>query len=176
MEGRPLAPSALFHLTPDGRVARLRDGLAFANGIGISPDARRLYHNDSSIGTHVYDLAPDASASYAGLFNADGDCDGLAVDAEGGVWIANIVAGALTRLTPDGRVDVRIPVPGGHVTSLCFGGSDGRDVYATTAAPDAGEAIMQRRPPEQRTGALLHARAEVPGVVVGATRFQIASP
>lgn len=169
--GQPLRPSALYRLDPDGRVAPLREGLRFANGFGISPDGARLYHNDSSVGTRVYELAPDGSLSGDRFLVEDGDCDGLAVDRKGGVWIAKIVAGSIMRVMPDGAIDFEVSVPGGHVTSLSFGGADGSDLYVTTAAPGAGEAVMRRTEPPKLTGTIYRARSEVPGVPGARTAF-----
>jgi sugar lactone lactonase YvrE len=165
--------SALCRLDADGRVTELCGGHSFANGIGISPDGRRVYHNDSGVGTYVYELTPDDSLSKGVLLNKEADCDGIAVDREGGVWIAGIQSGEIRRVMPDGKVDRRVPVPGGHVTSLCFGGADLRDVYATTAAPGAGDAAMSGTVSAVRTAALYHARADVPGLPIGRTRFQL---
>ena len=162
--GLPMRPSALCHLAANGRLRVLREGIRFANGFGLSPDGERLYHNDSSVGTRTYRIAPDSSLSADVFLRQDGDCDGLAVDGAGAVWIARIVEGGLARILPDGSLDGVFPVPGGHVTSLCFGGEDRRDLYVTTAAPDGGQAVMKRTQPEQLTGALLRARASTPGL------------
>jgi sugar lactone lactonase YvrE len=175
LQRKPFGPSAFYRLDTEGHVALIRDGLKFANGIGLSLNGRHLYHNDSSVGTYVYEVSPDGSVGTGTLLSKQQDCDGLAVDCEGGVWIAGVSSGTITRVMPDGTVDQRVPVPGGHVTSLCFGGPDGRDLYVTTAAPGAGEAVLERRIPESRAAALYHARSEVPGVPVGQTRFAVAA-
>jgi sugar lactone lactonase YvrE len=172
MEGRTIGPSSLCHLAIDGRVTVLREGVVFANGLGLSPDGRRLYHNDSSVGTFVYELNAEGKAGEGRLLRPDHDNDGLAVDAEDGIWVAGILTGDLTRVRPDGSVDRRVAVPGGNVTSLCFGGEDGRDLYVTTTAPGAGEASLQKRLPETLTATLYRARSDVPGAPVGETRFR----
>jgi sugar lactone lactonase YvrE len=173
MEGRPIGPSALYRLAPDGRVTLIRDGVVFANGMGLSPDKRTLYHNDSSVGTFAYEVAPDGSVSEGGLIRPDDDGDGLAVDVEGGIWVAGILTGGLTRFWPDGTVERRVPVPGGNVTSLGFGGPDGRDLYVTTTAPGAGEASLRQSLPEVHTATLFHARSDVAGVTIGETAFSL---
>lgn len=171
--GEPFGASILYRLAPDGQVSVIRGGLRFANGCGLSPDGRRLYHNDSSVGTRRYDLAADGSVTDGGLFFDAPDCDGLAVDRDGGVWIALIQSGTIVRAMADGTVDRRLPVPGGHPTSLCFGGSDGRDLYVTTAAPGAGEAVMKQAIPPALTASLYHARADVAGVPTARTAFRL---
>ncbi len=55
----------------------------------------------------------------------DGQPDGLAVDAEGDVWVALGPGGAIARLTPDGELRERIDVPGAEfVSSVAFAGDD----------------------------------------------------
>jgi sugar lactone lactonase YvrE len=172
-EGKPSGRSALYRLNVDGRLTQLCEGLKVANGIGISPDGRRLYHSESMAGTYAYDLLPDGSVGEGRLLNEDLDCDGLAVDAEGAVWIACVRSGTVARVMPDGKLNRRVPIPGGHVTSICFGGSDWRDVYVTTASTGAVEVVLKGGVPASMTGALYHARAEVPGVPVARTRFRL---
>ena len=77
----------------------------------------------------------------------DEEADGLAVDDEGGIWIAQPWAQRLVRLTPDGEVDGMETV-GVNVASLAF---DGDVLYLTTIAMG------------DEAGALLRAAAPVPG-------------
>jgi sugar lactone lactonase YvrE len=170
--GGERAPSALFRLDPGGRVRQLCDGLTFSNGIELSPDRRHLYFNDTFVGTYAFDLLPDGAAGKRVLLAQERDCDGLAVDCEGGIWIAGLQSGAITRLLPDGTVDRRVPLPVQGVTSLCFGGADQRDLYVTTAAPDFAEALAKRRMPTA-SASLCHARSDVAGLPVRRTTFRL---
>lgn len=171
--GEPLGPGGLYRLDPDGQVTMLHGGLRFSNGFGISPDGTKLYHNDSSVGTRVFELAPDGSLGRDAFLIEDGDCDGLAVDQDGGVWIAKIGAGSIVRVTPNGATDFEVSVPGGHVTSLCFGGADGRDLYVSTAAPGAGEAVMRQSSPPELTASVYKARSDVVGVPRACAAFRL---
>jgi sugar lactone lactonase YvrE len=164
--------SALYHLATDGRVQLLIDGMKFSNGIGLSPDDRYLYINDSSAGTYAYEIMTDGGLAGRRLLSSRPDCDGLAVDGEGGVWIALIGTGTISRILPDGKVDREIPVGVGHVTSLCFGGPDGRDIFVTTATEDAGAAVVKQIVPERRTACLYHARADVAGLPLRRSGFR----
>src|SRR5262249_58482280 len=60
--------------------------------------------------------------------------DGLAVDAEGSVWVALWGGSGLRRYAPDGRLTQSVDVPAANVTSCAFGGPDLRTLYITTAA------------------------------------------
>jgi sugar lactone lactonase YvrE len=60
--------------------------------------------------------------------------DGLAVDAEGGIWLALWGGGAVQRYTADGVLDARLELPATNVTSCCFGDPDLGTLYVTSAA------------------------------------------
>jgi sugar lactone lactonase YvrE len=166
------ASNSIYRLDPDGRTTLLAEGLRIANGIGLSPDGKRLYHNESLVGTFVYDVHDDGSLGTPELFWAQDNGDGLAVDCEGGVWIACFSGGELVRLLPDGSVDRRIIMPHKIVSSVCFGGPDWRDLYVTTAGDD-GVAAMLRGEQPQLEASVFHARSDIPGQPVARTRFQL---
>src|SRR5262245_45751968 len=63
--GETPRPVGLYRLDPSGRVSRLCEGLTFTNGLAISADGRRLYHNESFVGVCAYDVAPDGALSGA---------------------------------------------------------------------------------------------------------------
>ena len=71
--------------------------------------------------------------------------DGLAVDVEGCVWVAAYGGGCVSRFYADGRLDRHLEVPATEVTSLCFGGDDGRDLYIATAGNQ--DPALRRRGP-----------------------------
>ena len=170
--GRERDPSALFRLDADGTLTRLGEGYTFANGIGISPDGKRLYVSDTFVGVHAYELTPDGGLERGALLAEEKDADGLAVDQEGGIWVAGIQSGHITRLLPDGRVDRRVALPLQGVTSLCFGGADGRDLYVTTVADGFAEALAKQEMPAPKAS-LYRARADVAGVPAGRAAFEL---
>lgn len=168
-------PTAIWHITADGKVTRQDEGLKFANGMGLSPDGRHFYHCESLVGMFVYDVAADGGLTNKRLFDARLDGDGLAVDAEGGVWAACFDSGAIVRYKPDGSEDRVVPLPAPHkvIASLCFGGPDWRDLYVVTAGSDGVNAMMRGELPA-REASLLRARSDVAGRPVAATRFATA--
>jgi sugar lactone lactonase YvrE len=166
------SPSALFRLDVDRRVRKLSDGLTFGNGIGLSPNGGRLYLNDTFVGTYAMDVLADGTLGDRVLLAKLPDCDGLAVDREGGIWVAGYQSGAIMRLLPDGTEDQRAALPVQGVTSLCFGGADNRDVYVTTTSPDAFEALMKKTRPSA-TASLYRARSDIPGLPVPRCRFKL---
>lgn len=170
--GQPHTLTGLYRANADGRATLLKDGLKFANGVGLSPDGRRLYHVESLSSVFVYDVQADGGLTNKAVFSTQEDGDGLAVDAEGCVWIAGFGSGELVRYRPDGSVERRVPVPHKVVTSLTFGGADLRDLYVTTAGDRGVDALLKGElPPREAT--LFHARAEAPGLPTPRTRFAI---
>jgi sugar lactone lactonase YvrE len=55
------------------------------------------------------------------------------VDVAGGLWTAFFSGGRLVRYRPDGTIDTVIAVPVTNPTCLCFGGSDLKTLFVTTA-------------------------------------------
>jgi sugar lactone lactonase YvrE len=168
----PPALTALCHVDADGRARVLQEDVKFANGIGLSPDGRRLYHTESLRGIFVYDVEPDGSVANKRVFSERADGDGLVVDVEGCVWSASFSAGEIVRHRPDGAIDRRISVPHKVVTSLCFGGADGRDLYVTSGGNNGVDAMLRGELPP-REASLFHARADTAGLPTPRTRFRI---
>jgi sugar lactone lactonase YvrE len=162
----------LYHVDAECNVKLVSDELKFSNGVGLSPDSTKLYHNESLNGVFVYDVAPDCSLANKALFSPREDGDGLAVDAEGGVWIAHFDGYELARYRPDGSLDRSIAFPHKIVSSLCFGGPDWRDLYVTTAGDHGVESLFTGELPP-REASLFHARSDIPGMPVPVTRFTL---
>ncbi len=124
----------------DGReLVTVLTEISLSNGIGWSPDASLMYYVDSPtqrIDVFDYDGELAGRRPFVTIDRADGVPDGLAVDDEGGVWLALWGGRAVRRYDPAGRLEATIDVPAENVTACCFGGADGRTMFITTAAPD----------------------------------------
>jgi sugar lactone lactonase YvrE len=135
--------AALYRLDPDLRVTRMLPGISISNGIGWAPDDATLYHVDSPrhrIDVYDYDADSGTIACRRAVIPIAaelGTPDGLAVDAEGGIWVALWGGGAVVRMSPDGGLEERIALPVSQVTSCCFGGADHATLFVTTAARGA---------------------------------------
>lgn len=173
-QGEPLGPSALYRLTRDGRVSHLAGDLQFPNGIGVSADGKRLFHNDTRVGTYAYDFLPDGSLGNRALLLEGTDGDGVAIDADGNVWVTGYLTPELLCLKPDGTILNRIALPGGDgATNLRFGGKDGRDFFVTTVPRDVVEEIIAGKPPTSPRSVLYRGRSDVPGRVLARTDFRL---
>ncbi len=128
----------IYYARADGsRIEAKVLALEHPNGIGLSPDGRRLYVAETPTGRCLaHDLeGPGTLAAGDGgrvLAALDGQfLDSLAVDAAGHVCVATLVTGAVSDIWPDGnRVDQYL-LPDPIVTNVCFGGPEGRTAFAT---------------------------------------------
>ena len=72
---------------------------------------------------NVYDVTSDRTLkSGASSPSCPKAFDGLAIDAEGGVWVAATFAYEMVRFKPYGTVNRRIKPPSRMVVSMAFGG------------------------------------------------------
>jgi sugar lactone lactonase YvrE len=154
LRGEDPVPGELCRIAAEGAITTLATGITWPNGIGFSPDGETMYASDYAAG-EVLAIRRGSQSGEVFAKPPRGAPDGLAVDREGGVWVALGDAGAIARFSPDGSVDSVTDVPAGFVSSLCFGGEDLCDVYITT-----GDNLVS----PQTGGTLFHARADVPGL------------
>jgi sugar lactone lactonase YvrE len=133
----------LFRLDP-GPVATVVHGpVSLSNGLGWSPDNRRMYYVDSpmqAVTVFDYDVDTATPRNPRTLATVDaqaGTPDGLCVDDDGCLWVALHSGWAVHRYTPDGRLDAVIRLPVASVTSCAFG--PGNRLYITTAGRDGGD-------------------------------------
>lgn len=122
----------------DGRELEAFGGpFVVTNGPAASPDGRTLYTVDSP-GRTVYahaldDGRPGPGRPFVRFEEGWGHPDGLAVDAEGHVWMCHWGGSRVTRFGPDGSPERIIPVSTAQVTKCAFGGPDLTTLYVTTA-------------------------------------------
>lgn len=98
-------------LPPDGPPRIVADGLGYTNECLIAPDGRHLLVNET-FGKAVSrfelrDGGLGAREVVAG-FGVGTFPDGLAADADGGLWITSIVSNRVIRVRPDGATEVVI--------------------------------------------------------------------
>jgi xylono-1,5-lactonase len=160
-------PGALHLIDLDGTARVVARDILLTNGLGFSPDGKKLYHSDSQRQLiYVYDVDGNGSLHGQRPFAkiASGSPDGLAVAEDGSVWVAAVHASAVLAFNADGSEKHRIKVPLPMVTSLCFGGSDLRDLYIVTGSEGAAKEIA---------GGIFRMRVDVPGLARTPARVPI---
>jgi gluconolactonase len=166
--GEEPKPGHLHVIDLDGTMRTLSDGVLLTNGLGFSPDSKRLYHSDARAGlVRVYDVSADGSVGRWQTFASlapNGVPDGLKVASDGSVWVADAHGGRVAVFEPNGkhRQDVAVPLP--MVTSVCFGGDDLRDLYIVTGS---------RGGPQENCGSIFKTPVEVAGLPLPAARVKV---
>lgn len=79
-----------------------------------------------------------------------GSPDGLAVDAEGNVWVAMCFDGHVLCYLPDGELNASIEVPATVTTSVAFGGDQLDLLFITTARTSLSEEELKSQPAQAR--------------------------
>lgn len=152
------APGLIALIKPDGTARQAADGLAFPNGMAVTPDNATLIVAESYGGVlTAYDIATDGDLSnrrvWADLQGAAPD--GICIDAEGAVWFAEVPGRRCVRVREGGEVLQTITSELGCFACM-LGGPEGTTLFVTAAAwPDA-------MAPGSRTGRLLKAEVSVP--------------
>lgn len=165
LDERPGA-GALYRLDPDGSTHTMVTGVGISNGIDWSPDGKRMYYVDSlaqTLDCFDFDLRSGAIANrrtLAAIDPAEGSPDGLAVDADGAIWLALWGGSSLRRYLPDGTLDFVLPVPVTYPTTCAFGGDDLRDLFITSATIRMSADERRQQP---LSGSILRYRPGVAG-------------
>ncbi|MBE9373193.1 SMP-30/gluconolactonase/LRE family protein [Saccharopolyspora sp. HNM0983] len=150
--------SALYVL--DGERPRLLvDGMTTGGGVGWSPDGGRMYLVDvGSIWIYDYDVERGRAMGgrqWVSCAESEGVPEGLAVDADGCVWVAMHWTGRIHRYAPDGGLETVLWAPTRRVTGLAFGGTRLEEMYVTSACFGYDEPAFGQDP---YAGALLRFR------------------
>lgn len=166
--GEGNAPGIIALVTPDGSARRVADGIAFPNGMVVTPDNSTLIVAESfARRLTAFDIADDGALSNRRVW-ADGvGPDGICMDADGAIWTGagefgdNLVG----RVREGGEVLERV-----QLDMPCFactlGGEDGSTLFMLAAAwrmSDSPADNIARLTEGPRTGQLLTAPAPAPG-------------
>jgi sugar lactone lactonase YvrE len=174
-DGEEQSTGRLYRVNDAGDVVVQDDDYVITNGPAMSPDARTLYHNDTMRRVvYAFDVSDDGTLSRKRIFAAisgDGYPDGIAVDAEGYVWVALFGGWRIERFSPDGKVVEQVPFPCANVTKLAFGADDLQTVYASTAWKGLSPVERQQQP---QAGGLFSFRSPVPGQPQAPCRWGVA--
>ena len=159
-EGKP--PGVIALVAPDGTVRRVADGLAFPNGMAITPDNRTLIVAESyAEQLTAYDVDDDGSLSGRRVWApTPGDHpDGICLDADGAAWYADVGNAHCVRVREGGDVLETVALDRGAFACM-LGGPDGRTLFIVAAewrGMEGVEATMA-----DRTGQVLLTVAPAP--------------
>lgn len=158
--GGEFAPGTIVLLTPDGTARQVADGIAFPNGMAVTPDNSTLIVAES-YGNKLTAFAIDASG---GLSNrriwaetGTDHPDGICLDAEGALWYADVGNKHCVRVREGGEVLQTIELDRGGFACM-LGGADGRTLFMVATEWKGAEHMTE----ESRTGQILTVRAPAP--------------
>ncbi|HUA28906.1 MAG TPA: SMP-30/gluconolactonase/LRE family protein [Streptosporangiaceae bacterium] len=101
------APSLIALVTPDGAAREVADGLAFPNGLAISPDGATLIVAESC-GSRLTACDIGRGGALGGrrtwADTSGGHPDGICADSEGAVWYADVGSRRCVRVREGGEV------------------------------------------------------------------------
>jgi len=155
------APGIVALVTPDGSARQVADGIAFANGMAVTPDNSTLIVAESH-GNRLtaFDIAADGGLSNRRVW-ADlpgGFPDGICLDADGAAWYADVPNQHCVRVGEGGEVLQTVELDRGCFACM-LGGADDRTLFMMAAEWHG----MENMDPEARTGQVLTVEAPAPG-------------
>jgi sugar lactone lactonase YvrE len=174
MGGAPACATVLIRVEPDGTARVVADELGFPNGMALTPDGRTLIVAEStmnrlsafnvvsgSLGERWTWAAfgnPPASTDVGELLaQVDVAPDGICLDSEGAVWVADAAHSRLIRVAAGGRILDERRTNRAGVFACMLGGDDGRTLFAS-AAPTFHEAEASAN----HRASILMTKVEVP--------------
>ncbi len=161
MAGEEVALGIVALVTPDGAVRQVADGVAFPNGMVVTPDNSTLILAESyAKRLTAFDIEGDGSLSNRRVWADldDGVPDGICLDAEGAVWFGDVPNKRCVRVREGGKVLQTIELDRGCFACM-LGGADGKVLFMMVAEW-GGPAGMSDG---VRTGQVLTVAAPSPG-------------
>ena len=159
--GGAFAPGIVALVTPDGSARQVTDGVAFPNGMAVTPDNTTLIVAES-YGKRLtaFDIAADGRLSNRRVWAAlgDGVPDGICLDAEGAVWYGDVPNRRCVRVRQGGEVLQTIALD--RACFACMLGGPGRRTLFLTVNDWRGPQSMADG---ARQGQVLAVTAPAPG-------------
>jgi sugar lactone lactonase YvrE len=173
MSGASIATAGLVRVDPDGTLTEVADDLLFPNGSVITPGGTLIVAETFGNRIAAFDLEGDGSLTNRRDWAWFGDVpetdvigealpqlavgpDGICLDEEGAVWVADALHGRVVRVREGGEILDEVHLDAG-VFACMLGGEDGRTLFMCTA-PDFDE---QKRS-AAREARILSVRVDVP--------------
>jgi sugar lactone lactonase YvrE len=167
-EGGERRTGQTIRVTPDGEVSCAADGLESPNGHILTDDGRTLIVAESAAARlTAFDVRGDGSLDnrrvYAELRPAKEGVafappDGICLDAEGAVWVADPIGARVFRVRPGGEVTDTVDFDGEIPVACVLGGAARRTLLMCVAA-DWKRDVVKKAP----TGRILAVDVDVPG-------------
>ena len=159
--GGEFAPGTIALLTPDGTTRQVADGIAFPNGMAVTPDNSTLIVAES-YGNQLTAFNIEASGSLSNrrvwADTGKDHPDGICLDAEGALWYADVGNKHCVRVREGGEVLQTIELDRGCFACM-LGGADRKTLFIVATEWKGAEENMTDG---LRTGQILTVRAPAP--------------
>ena len=158
--GGAFAPGLVAVVSPDGTVRRVAGGVAFPNGMAVTPDNGTLILAESyGKKLTAFDIGADGRLSNQRLWAdlGDGVPDGICIDAEGAVWYADVPNRRCVRVREGGETLNVVNTDRGCF-SCALGGPERSTLFIVAAEWRGADATSMTR-----AGQVLTAAAPAPG-------------
>jgi len=157
-------PGIIALVTYDGSTRLVADGIAFPNGMAITPDNATLIIAEShGKKLTAFDITADGSLSNRRIWAdlAGGVPDGICIDADNAVWYADVPNKRCVRVREGGEVMQTVELDRGCFACM-LGGKDKKTLFIVAAEWRGMENIAEVA--RARTGQVLTIDAPAPGV------------
>jgi sugar lactone lactonase YvrE len=162
MAGEDFAPGIVALVSPDGSARQVADGLAFPNGMLVTPDNSTLIVGESyAKRLTAFEIEADGGLSNRRVWAdlGDGVPDGICFDAEGAVWYGDVPNKRCVRVREGGEVLQTVELDRGCF-ACALGGADRRTLFMMVTEWNGPEAMFE----EPWTGQVLTLEAPAAGV------------
>ena len=183
-----IVPTNLIRVDPDGNAEVVAEDLVFPNGTVLTSDGRILIVAETFASRiTAFDVADDGSLSNRRIWAEFGDPgatipatvasglplpDGMALDAEGALWIGDAAGPGARRVAEGGEILEVVETGGLSVYAVALGGNDRQTLFMCASPP-----LLQTNPAADHRSMLLSCRVDVArrrlasgGAEVGLTR------
>jgi len=155
-------PGIIALITPDCSARQVADGIAFPNGMAVTPDNKTLIIAESH-GKRLtaFEIAPDGGLSHRRVWAdlGDGVPDGISIDADNAVWYADVPNQRCVRVREGGEVLQEINLDRGCFACM-LGGPENKTLFLVATEWRGMDKIFEVA--QARTGQVLTTEAPVP--------------
>mgnify|MGYP000371480178 CR=1 FL=1 len=123
----------IFSVDTSGTITQQHNGVAIPNTFCWINDEVMLLSDSFKQECYAFNTQNKECHRFISLKNTEGTPDGGAVDSVGNIWIALWGAGKVVCYTPTGEAIKEIALPVLQPSSCCFGGSDLKTLFITSA-------------------------------------------
>ncbi|MHA2394420.1 MAG: SMP-30/gluconolactonase/LRE family protein [Promethearchaeota archaeon] len=156
----PASPTCIILVTKGGDAKIVAEGLLFPNGCVVTPDCKTFIVGETQ-GNRLtaFDIEPTGDLTNRRIWAELEGCDpdGICLDEEGAIWVANPARAEVIRVLEGGEITSTIKVKDTNVYACCLGGADGRTLFLCT------NQLFYSKP---SSGRIEYVKIKIPGVEI----------